>query len=687
MAINIPIFSSLDPKGFDRAKKEFKTLEGFGAKAGFILKKAFLPLAAATGAVGTFAYKAAQSASDLNEELAKSGQIFGRASKGIEQFGDTAARNLGQSKQEAIAAASTFGIMGKAAGLTGTDLAGFSTRLVTLTSDLASFNNARPEDVVQALGAALRGESEPMRRFGVLLNDAALKAEAMAMGIYKGKGPLEQQAKILAANSLIFKQTSDAQGDFIRTSDGAANQQRILKAALKDITTDIGRAFLPALQNIVGGLAAVTTAFSEQGAVGAMRAFRGEMKKLTRDNDGTINGLGKFVNALIVVRNAIAKVINVGITLANILPGKDFQAIEMVDQLGTNFNELYGAMSQVTVEAEKQRKLQGFMGPVVSRDLDILTMYQDDYRASIANTIPQLEDMNDAAGGSASTLDKQKTKTNAATKALKAYREALTAATEGVKDQFSPALQAANEKLTAAQGVYNDFYKDIHTAIGGIFDIGAAWREAADSEGAKTFFGVLADQSDKARRLAANLKTLIQRGLDDPTLLQAILNQGADTGLAISQAIIDGGEDGLKSLKGLTNTVSFAADEIAKLSADKWFKSGVDQAQAMVDGINSLIADTEFALKFVVTVEGAQQLAGMFGTGVEQILAGGQAAPMFDPAGFSAAAFAALGQPASVSNVRTSSVNINVNGGDPRAVVDALRSYAFQNGSVPVRTS
>lgn len=32
-------------------------------------------------------------------------------------------------------------------------------------------------------------------------------------------------------------------------------------------------------------------------------------------------------------------------------------------------------------------------------------------------------------------------------------------------------------------------------------------------------------------------------------------------------------------------------------------------------------------------------------------------------------------------------VTINVHGGDPNAVVDALRAYMRQNGSVPIRVS
>jgi SLT domain-containing protein len=34
-----------------------------------------------------------------------------------------------------------------------------------------------------------------------------------------------------------------------------------------------------------------------------------------------------------------------------------------------------------------------------------------------------------------------------------------------------------------------------------------------------------------------------------------------------------------------------------------------------------------------------------------------------------------------------SNVTINVNGGDPQSVVNALRTYMRQNGSVPIRVS
>lgn len=244
MAIKIPIISEFNPKGVQAAKAEFATLQGTGSKAMFLLQKAVLPAAAAIGTFTSVISPAIKAASDFQEATSKVNVVFGRASKSVKEFADGAARNLGQSKQAVLDAAGTFGTFGKAAGLAGDDLSTFTTDFVTLSTDLASFNNTSPEEAVMAIGAALRGESEPLRRYGVLLNDAVLKQEAMTLGIYDGKGALTAQQKVLAAQSAIYKQTNDAQGDFMRTSDGLANSQRTLKAVFEDAKIAMGQAFL-----------------------------------------------------------------------------------------------------------------------------------------------------------------------------------------------------------------------------------------------------------------------------------------------------------------------------------------------------------------------------------------------------------------------------------------------------------
>jgi hypothetical protein len=261
MAINIPIITEFADQGLKSAQGAFQNFRNEVANAEGAMGKfkagtgaAFDAVKANAGAFAiaggaafvAFGAKAISAASDFEESAAKIGEIFGDAADSVFDFADDAAQALGQSRQSVLDAAGTFGTFGKAAGLAGEDLSTFSNDFTALASDLASFNNTSPEEAVQALGAALRGESEPLRRYGILLDDASMRQKALELGIISTtKNALTPQQKILAAQALIFEQSSDAQGDFERTSGSLANQQRILQAELENVTIEIGQKLLP----------------------------------------------------------------------------------------------------------------------------------------------------------------------------------------------------------------------------------------------------------------------------------------------------------------------------------------------------------------------------------------------------------------------------------------------------------
>lgn len=290
-------FVSLLPsaRGFGRATEsqisgEMKSSGNrLGGILGAGLKVGLLAGAAGAFAGGAFLKGAISQASDLAESTTKIEAIFGKASKSVQSFSDAGARALGQTKLEVLSAASTFGVFGKAAGLSGEDLSKFSTDFVGLSTDLASFNNTTPEQAVEAIGAALRGESEPLRQYGVLLDDATLRNEALKLGLIDStKEALTPANKVLAAQAAIYKQTGDAQGDFERTSGGLANQQRILAASLSDIKTEIGTALLPvatkfftflndkavpAISTVASGLGGVFSILAKGDFAGASKTF------------------------------------------------------------------------------------------------------------------------------------------------------------------------------------------------------------------------------------------------------------------------------------------------------------------------------------------------------------------------------------------------------------------------------
>lgn len=191
-------------------------------------------------------------ASDLNEVSSKVGVVFGKSAADVRKWSEHMATDFGQSKRSALEAASTFAIYGKAAKLTGSNLVNFSTHLTTLASDMASFSNSTPEEAIAAIGSALRGEFDPIERYGVLLNETTVKNEALAQGLIKTTTQaLTPQQRVLAVQSLIFKQTKDAMGDFERTSQGLANQQRIASAQIENLKAKIGAGLLPVATRLV----------------------------------------------------------------------------------------------------------------------------------------------------------------------------------------------------------------------------------------------------------------------------------------------------------------------------------------------------------------------------------------------------------------------------------------------------
>lgn len=209
-------------------------------------------LAQAGAAFADFAREGIGAASSLDESLNKVNVVFGDSSAAVLEFARTAATSLGQSQQQALEAAGTYGNLLTSIGVLPDAAAEMSVSLVQLASDLASFNNASPEETLIALRAALTGEFEPMKRFGAALSADAVAAKALAMGLAEAKDEITPAIRAQAAYALILEQTTNAQGDFARTSDGLANQQRILRAQWVDLQAQVGSALLPTMTALTG---------------------------------------------------------------------------------------------------------------------------------------------------------------------------------------------------------------------------------------------------------------------------------------------------------------------------------------------------------------------------------------------------------------------------------------------------
>jgi hypothetical protein len=611
MAINIPIITSFVNTGIQAADKQLKK---FGTSAQAVAGAAGgLSIAFAT--VKSVIGPAITAASNLQESMSKVNVIFGKGAGEVEKFAASAARNLGQSKQSVLDAAGAFGTFGKAAGLGGQDLATFSNDFTALATDLASFNNTSPEEAVQAIGAALRGEAEPLRRFGVLLNDATLKQEALNLGIYDGKGALTAQQKILAAQAAIYKQTTDAQGDFLRTSDGLANSQRTLSAEFANIQAQLGQKLLPLMENFTQSLLNISD--------------------WVRRNPKTFNVIGQGLGE-------IAK-----------------QAFIASSRFAVFVYELTNIVSN-TVEAEKATGA-----------------YNENLKRSTAAHIRGV----DAAHEFNKSLKDTEVKTGGASKAINELYDVIS-------DKLTDALEDAKDQLTDAQEAFADFGKSVATSISEGFNFASA-KEAGDETGAGFLEG-LRDQVAGVREYARNVELLLQRGLSE-NALQAVLNAGADAGAAISAELIAGGQEAITGPGGvneLVATVQGVANKLGLDTAGRFYQAGVDQGQALVAGLESVLAKYEKILKNPkLTTKRLESLLGQAQTEVAftQITAGQTIAT---PAP-TAAQMTSIAEHQAMRGV-TQNFTVNVTGGMAtsaeigRVTQDGLRALARQNGPLDI---
>jgi len=239
-----------DTTGFEREAQS-------GLGGGIRKIAAGITTAFASVKVGGFLKDAVTEASDYGETVSKAANVFGtKLAPAIQQFATTAPKAFGISETAALAATAQFGNMFIQLGFTGDAAAKASTNLIKTAADLGSFNNVDPSDVLERIGASLRGEFDSLQQLIPNINATRVANEALAATGKKTAGELTAQEKATATLAIIQKDGALAANDFAETSGGLANQQRILSATVDTLQRRLGDALLPTVTSVVTYLAA-----------------------------------------------------------------------------------------------------------------------------------------------------------------------------------------------------------------------------------------------------------------------------------------------------------------------------------------------------------------------------------------------------------------------------------------------
>ena len=302
-------------KAFQKLQRDAGGLGKSVSVSSGVMKAALATIS--VGAVVRGLQSAVMAASTLSESISKANVVFGKNAESVQNWSKTTSKAFGVNRQAALEAAGTYGNLFRAFGLTEQQSYTMSTSLVELAADMASFNNVPIEDALLALRSGLSGETEPLKRFGVAINDQRLKLKAAEMGLGTYKGMLPVAIKTQAAFALIMQDTALAQGDVSRTSGGLANQLKFLKAGLEDAKAGFGEALLPIVLNVVTAfndkllpaIQRIVEAIKFQGAGGGLKALGVEISNVLYNLDGTAKKLKDLLLLFIGIKTVLPLVL------------------------------------------------------------------------------------------------------------------------------------------------------------------------------------------------------------------------------------------------------------------------------------------------------------------------------------------------------------------------------------------
>ena len=232
-------------KGSDGAKKLSDSL-GMIKKVG--VAAAVLYVGNKIKELGTFAI---ESASKMDELANVTQQVFESSTKEIEQWAKTIDKEVGRSIYQMQNFASVYGSMFKVAGFDTSFFKQISKDLATFTADFSSFFNVTDDEAFTAIKGALTGETEALKRYGIILNDTTMAEYALSKGIKEKWQELDTATKMQLRYNKLMEMTTYIQGDASRTIDGYANSLKKAEGLIDNIATAIGHKLLPFATDVV----------------------------------------------------------------------------------------------------------------------------------------------------------------------------------------------------------------------------------------------------------------------------------------------------------------------------------------------------------------------------------------------------------------------------------------------------
>ena len=288
-------------------EKQMSGIQNLAAKAGKALAAAF-----AVKKLVDFGKSCIELGSDLSEVQNVVDVTFPHMSKQIDQFAKNAATQFGLSETMSKRFTGTFGAMAKAFGFNEKAAYDMSTTLTGLSGDVASFYNINQDEAYTKLKSVFTGETESLKDLGIVMTQTALDSYALANGFGKTTANMSEMEKVALRYQFVQSQLTSAAGDFSRTSDGWANQVRILQLQFDSLKATIGQGLINVLSpvikvinTIIGKLMSLANAFKaftefitgNKGSGGGASTVAADMGAVADSAGDAASGMNKAAGA------------------------------------------------------------------------------------------------------------------------------------------------------------------------------------------------------------------------------------------------------------------------------------------------------------------------------------------------------------------------------------------------------
>jgi hypothetical protein len=234
-------------------------------------------------------------ASDYEESMNKVNVSLKENSQSAKDFAKTTLNSFGIAEGSALEMIALFSDMGTGMGLTTKEMSTMSTELTGLAGDLASFKNISIDVAQTALNSVFSGETEALKKLGIVMTVANLEAFALKEGIKKTYNEMSQAEKVSLRFKFVMDASKNSVGDFARTSDSTSNQLRSFKEGIKELGANIGEALLPATAEIVKKINEFMKTLKDNGAIDRFKEKISKLSNglidLTDNTDGSVDSL------------------------------------------------------------------------------------------------------------------------------------------------------------------------------------------------------------------------------------------------------------------------------------------------------------------------------------------------------------------------------------------------------------